>query len=200
MHWTNIFQTIKCLSATSVPQYCVMAKMHRLLRSGGLSFLCFFLEMWKCRRGWEKPEKCSICYFHTLQVPLVSGQLLHRQNNPPSKKKLTAKAAAMEDISMLLHCPTEVQRNHNGAVTALCCTITWMQSCRTQMWDGKLLSPTYQRFYFQEKDLTAFWNLVRWTMQGAHEQFLTASLRGRKGGIWESLSLGNASWVFDITK
>lgn len=64
--------------------------------------------------------------------------------------------------------------------------------------DGKLLNATDQWFYFHKKDLTAFWNLVRWTMQGAH--ILIASLRGRKGGKWESLSLGNASWVFDVIK
>lgn len=163
----------------------------------------FCVSSWRCENAGEAGKSLrNVAYAASIlsrcpwfQDNFYTGKIIH-----PAKKKLTAKAAAMEDISMLFHCPTEVQRNHNGVVTALCCTITWMQSCRTQMWDGKLLSPTYQRFYFQEKDLTAFWNLVRWTMQGAHERFLTASLRGRKGGIWESLSLGNASWVFDITK
>lgn len=37
-HRTSIFQTIKYLSATSVPQYCVMAEMQRLLRPSGLSW------------------------------------------------------------------------------------------------------------------------------------------------------------------
>lgn len=64
--------------------------------------------------------------------------------------------------------------------------------------DGKLLNATNQWFYFHKKELNASWNLVRWTMQGAH--ILTASLRDRKGGKWESLSSGNASWVLDVNK
>lgn len=135
--------------------------------------------------GWEKPEKRSLCCFNNLQVPLVSGQLYHRQNNPPSKK-IDSKSGSNGKHVHAAPLSHRSQEKTQLCITAICWTITSMQSCRDVGWKTpqcylpEILFPRERPGCFLK-------SLVRGTTQGAYKQFLTASLRGKKKGEKENL-------------
>lgn len=59
----------------------------------------------------------------------------------------------MEDISVLLHCPMEVWRRHNCVLQLYAVLLHGYRAAGLRV---VVLNATYQWFYFEENDLTAF--------------------------------------------
>lgn len=119
------------------------------------------------------------------------GKIIH------PAKDLTMEAGAMDEVSVSHHWAMKFRESRLNCILQIYAVL--LHECRAAGLRhlGWKAPQCYQRFYFQENALTAFWNLMRWTMQGGRDWFLTASFRGSKGKKWESFFLGNPSWTRD---